>query len=290
MRNYEVDIGTMKCLRYLLPLHLSLKELSFHNAGMSSGTISLLAATLPLCVSIFKLQIDYNPLSDPTIFSKFLAANMPARTLSLRGNGLRNLGACAVADAIAWNTWTLTLNLFDNQIGDKGGAAIFSRLRYNVMLKSLSLSKNKCGDGSFKALLDMLIGSEINELEKAEFIEHASQLIDLNKYIMSGKKLKPKAGALLPPNDEEIPLLENILTVNQVDIIKGNRFIETINLSNNKITDKAARAAIEAFQVRPDLPELGMNASFREMNLSQNGIDNKLGIKLSLASRERVGL
>lgn len=274
MRNYEVDIGTMKCLRYLLPLHLSLKELSFHNAGMSSGTISLLAATLPLCVSIFKLQIDYNPLSDPTIFSKFLAANMPARTLSLRGNGLRNLGACAVADAIAWNTWTLTLNLFDNQIGDKGGAAIFSRLRYNVMLKSLS----------------MLIGSEINELEKAEFIEHASQLIDLNKYIMSGKKLKPKAGALLPPNDEEIPLLENILTVNQVDIIKGNRFIETINLSNNKITDKAARAAIEAFQVRPDLPELGMNASFREMNLSQNGIDNKLGIKLSLASRERVGL
>jgi len=273
VRNHVLDIGTMKCLRYLLPLHITVKELFFHNAGMSHDTVDL----------------DYNPLSDPTIFAKILALNMPARIVSLRGNGLGDAGASAVAEAIASNTWTLSLNLFDNQIGDRGGAEIFNKLRYNIMLKSLSLSKNKCGDESFVALLDTLTGFEMNEQIKAEFLEHKSQLTDLNKYITSGRKSKAKAGAFIHPNNEEVPLLESIFTVDEVEFIKGNSFLEIINLSNNMITNKAARSAMAILDMKPDRsPELRLSAALREMNLSRNAINEELGARLSMASRERI--
>ena len=108
------------------------------------------------------------PAPDPAcVFARFLAENVPARAVSLRGDGLGDGGARAVADALARNTWVLTLNLFDNGIGDAGGAAVVGAARYNTMLKTLSLSNNACGDGTAAAAAATLVGGPVDDAAKA---------------------------------------------------------------------------------------------------------------------------
>ena len=143
------------------------------------------------------------PAPDPAcVFARFLAENVPARAVSLRGDGLGDGGARAVADALARNTWVLALNLFDNGIGDAGGAAVVGAARYNTMLKTLSLSNNACGDGTAAAAAATLVGGPVDDAAKAAHEAALGRLADLNKAIASGKKPKAKPGELRPPARE----------------------------------------------------------------------------------------
>jgi len=284
VRNYTLDIGTMKCLSCLLPLQLRLTEIMFYNLDMSYEAVDLFAGTLPSCVTILKVHLDYNPLDDPKIFAKFLAEDIPARTISLRGNKLGDSGAIAIAEAIAMNTWALTLNLFDNRIGDDGGRSIVDKLRYNVMLKSLSLSRNSCGDEFFASMVRMLVGSEVDEDTRADFTKYASRLIDLNKSITLGKKSKGKPDSR-PLHVEEVPLLEAIITVNDAYYFKGNRILETINLSSNTITKEGAKRAIGHLA---RIPIAGPPPQLREVNLTRNHLNSDQGTELRHAFNNRI--
>ena len=90
----------------------------------------------------------------------------------------------------------------------------------------------------------------------------AGRLADLNKAIASGKKPKAKPGELrpparerarararrggarrtagaprrLPPNVEEVPPLEPLVSAGGADYARGNKALEILNLSNNKIS------------------------------------------------------
>jgi len=251
---------------------MTLTEIVFYNTGMSCEAVDLFARTLPCCTAIVKMTLDYNPLDDPTSFAKFLAENVPARTISLRGNRLGNTGAIAIAAAIATNTWVLTLNLFDNQIDDEGGMAIVNRVRYNIMLRSLSLANNKCGDKCFATLIDTLLTSEVDEKGKIEVAAYASRLEELNKSISSGKKLKAKPSKALPPNIEEVPLLESV-TINQVHFLKGNNILKSINLSNNTISNAGARHAIEALTKKN---VTGLNFELDDFSFDITAVRNKI--------------
>ncbi|KAH8061415.1 hypothetical protein JL722_4032 [Aureococcus anophagefferens] len=261
----------------VLPLHLTVTELVFYNCGMGLEAVELLAATVPRCLTLEKatVAVEYNPLPraeapapdaeapgdeaapapDPAcVFARFLAENVPARAVSLRGDGLGDGGARAVADALARNTWVLTLNLFDNGIGD-AGAPPSSAPRYNTMLKTLSLSNNACGDGTAAAAAATLAAHEAA----------LGRLADLNKAIASGKKPKAKPGELRPPAgagaryDErqragprgaaQAPAERRggaaaraARVGRRRGLRAGNKALEILNLSNNKISDAALAA------------------------------------------------
>lgn len=290
IRNHVLDTGTLKCLICLLPLHQNVTELYLYNVAMSRFAVNLLSTTLPRCVSLMKLHIDYNRLDDPSVFAKILAVNMPARSISLRGNDLRDAGAISLAQALAKNTWVQTLNLFGNQIGDRGGTAIVSKLRYNTMLKSLSLSCNACADGTFIGLLDTLTGCEISGETKADYHRYASRVTELNKLIASRKKTKAKSTEEIPPNVEEIPALRSIFTVDQVDFFPGNHVLEMVNLSCNDITDKGASLAIKRLSRQSvcGLESQPLPQSTWEIMLANNQIRQDLGGSLSHSYSNRI--
>lgn len=312
VRNHVVDVGTAKCLSCVLPLHLTVTELVFYNCGMGLEAVELLAATVPRCLTLEKVAVEYNPLPraeapapdaeapgdeaapapDPAcVFARFLAENVPARAVSLRGDGLGDGGARAVADALARNTWVLTLNLFDNGIGDAGGAAVVGAARYNTMLKTLSLSNNACGDGTAAAAAATLVGGPVDDAAKAAHEAALGRLADLNKAIASGKKPKAKPGELLPPNVEEVPPLEPLVSAGGADYARGNKALEILNLSNNKISDDGARAALAAFSREPvDGLDFKLAAAVREVNLTRNGIDDDVGVELARVSEDKVVL
>ncbi|KAH8044499.1 hypothetical protein JL721_12829 [Aureococcus anophagefferens] len=190
VRNHVVDVGTAKCLSCAPPRGASHPGAAagpapraqaccapphgpgcvFYSRGMGLEAVELLAATVPRCLTLEKatVAVEYaaarraprrtrrrpatgRARADRRASSPGSAENVPARAVSLRGDGLGDGGARAVADALARNTWVLTLNLFDNGIGDAGGAAVVGAARYNTMLKTLSLSNNACGDGTAAA-------------------------------------------------------------------------------------------------------------------------------------------
>ena len=263
-----------------------------YNAGMTAEAIELLATTLPKCATLEKVHLEYNRLPEnPQLFAKFLAENVPARSVSLRGNCLRNSGAIAVADVLARNTWVLTLNLFDNNIGDEGAAAILTKARYNTTLKTLSLSNNKGGDDALHALVTTLVGGPIEDPAKAEYNEHATRLLDLNKAISTGKKPKAKPGELPPPNIEEVPLLENLVSVDGVDYARGNRILEIVNFSNNKVTNTGAVDVVALFN-RDSIDGLDFkfSKSVREVNLTRNSIEEDAGLRLAAVSDDKIVL
>mmetsp|Transcript_13049 Transcript_13049/g.40201 ORF Transcript_13049/g.40201 Transcript_13049/m.40201 type:complete len:352 (+) Transcript_13049:121-1176(+) len=289
VRNYVLDIGTLKCLSCVLPLHKTMTELFLYNAGMSNQAVDLLSTTLPRCTSLVKVHLDYNPLEDPSVFAQILAVNMPARSVSLRGNDLREAGAVAVARALAENTWIQTLNLFGNQIGDRGGAEIVNKLRFNTMLKSLSLSRNACANETLIGLVDTLTGSEVSVDAKAEYHRYASRLTELNKCIASGKKMKTKYGEDIPPNIEEIPLFGSIVTVDHADFVTGNRVLEMINLSSNEVTEDGASLAVKKLSRQPAGGlEFELSKSTWEINITNNPIEHERGVKLSRVCRDRI--
>ena len=74
------------------------------------------------------------------------------RSLSLKGNGIRDPAASRIGEELASNSTLATLNLYRNKIGDAGGSAIFQALRLNRTLRSLNVGQNQIGDDSVKGL------------------------------------------------------------------------------------------------------------------------------------------
>ncbi|KAK7230469.1 hypothetical protein SO694_00174013 [Aureococcus anophagefferens] len=116
VRNHVVDVGTAKCLSCARrAAHRTRGRRRTRRRAGRRGGVQPAAARRGAAPDAEAPGDEAAPRPDPAcVFARFLAENVPARAVSLRGDGLGDGGARAVADALARNTWVLTLNLFDD--------------------------------------------------------------------------------------------------------------------------------------------------------------------------------
>jgi len=147
------------------------------------------------------------------------------------------------------------------------------------------------GDGALQALVSTLVGGPVDDSAKTEYNEHAVRLADLNKAISTGKKTKAKPGELLPPNIEEVPLLENLVSIEGIEHTKGNQILEIVNFSNNKVTNTGAIKAVALLNREPvEGLDFKLAKSVREVNLTRNSIEDNVGLQLAAASDDKIVL
>jgi Ran GTPase-activating protein (RanGAP) involved in mRNA processing and transport len=139
----------------------NITTLSLYNAGLNELALKALEEGLPAS-TIAHLRLDYNPLDDSTegvqaLLKSFTGPTSKLISLSLRGNGLTDGGAKALAEGLKGNLCLQSLNLFGNAIGEEGGGAIAEALQTNTQLGNLSLASNALttkGLHSFKRLFE----------------------------------------------------------------------------------------------------------------------------------------
>lgn len=154
MRNFEVDKTTVRLVMEALARSSDVDTLNFHNAGLADASMAILAECLPQ-TSVRCLSLDYNntppPPSPPTPqvaptktgsteeeeagddavstcsassslrnFVDFVREGSKVKALSLRGNGIGDDEAVALARVVEGNTVLCSLNLFGNAITDVG--------------------------------------------------------------------------------------------------------------------------------------------------------------------------
>ncbi|KAH8091629.1 hypothetical protein JL720_5941 [Aureococcus anophagefferens] len=295
VRNHVVDVGTAKCLSCappahrtrgrrrtraaragVLPLHLTVTELVFYNCGMGLGAVGL-AATV---------AVEYNPLPraeapapdaeapgdeaapapDPAcVFAWFLAENVPR--VSLRGDGPAT-AARAPSRTRSRATRGSSRSTSSTTASATPGGAVVGAARYNTMLKTLSLSNNACGDGTAAAAAATLVGGPVDDAATAGRHKRAN--------FPTSKAPIAAMFHSLPPNVEEVPPLEPLVSAGGADYARGNKALEILNLSNNKISDDGARAALAAFAAPALSRRARAGGRARDAGEPVDGLDFKL--------------
>ncbi|EGD78054.1 hypothetical protein PTSG_08933 [Salpingoeca rosetta] len=85
-----------------------------------------------------------------------IANNTCGEIADLDDDGLGDIGARAVAEALKDNTCLKTLFLHNNSIGDEGAVTLAEMLKHNTTLERLDLSENSIGPEGAVALAEML--------------------------------------------------------------------------------------------------------------------------------------
>jgi hypothetical protein len=217
------------------------------------------------------------PPPPPSPFAALLGAYCRLTSISLRGNAIGGASsdqagdthASQLAAALRGTPTLLALSLFSNGIGDADGAALGGALRFNGTLAALDAGANELGDGA-AAAFGAAFGSFDAQLEQRAELEEAhaaaAEVLDGGGGgggDAKGKKAaKPKKGAPEPEAGLVMPAAEEDGTC------AGNRCLQTLNLSSNRISGAGARAMVEAMPLEggKGLPQLNLVA------LHRNGI------------------
>ncbi|CAM9674308.1 unnamed protein product [Scytosiphon promiscuus] len=263
LRNYVVDLTTLRLMMEALKGSSNVDTLIFHNAGLTEASFAVLADGLQH-TTVQCLGLDYNtPRSRTTSsalpcvtkaeagkepegavlstcpspgrsFPSFVREGSKLKALSLRGNGIDDIEAVALAEAVEDNTILGALNLFDNKITDVGAAAFAATLRINTVMRGLSLARNLLTSISAEAFGLLLAGGyEVlaPELEKRATAEEA--IAAQNKIAQDAMKKKKDARL-----ETRLPL-STVVVQNGADgvgraIAGGNRSLAALNLAENR--------------------------------------------------------
>ncbi|CAM9108971.1 unnamed protein product, partial [Hapterophycus canaliculatus] len=263
LRNFAVDLTTLRLVVEALKRSSTVDTLTFHNAGLTETSFAILVEGLEH-TSVQCLGLDYNtppsptplpassllkrtgtgnkpegavlsPLSSPKRnFAGLVREGSKLKALSLRGNGIDDIEAVALAEAIEDNTMLGSLNLFDNKITDVGAAAFAATLRINTVMRGLSLSRNSLTSASAQAFGLLLAGGyEVlaPELEKRATAEEA--IAAQNKIAQDAMKKKKDAKV-----ETRLPL-SAVIVQNGADgisraIAGGSRSLAALNLADNR--------------------------------------------------------
>lgn len=104
--------------------------------------------------------MDNNPISKPIYHVLLYEENSNVQYLSLRNNGLNDIGiqylSCALGELKRANTKLFSLNLNSNSISDEGARYLAKALRTNRTLLVLNLANNQIGDKGAMALAEVI--------------------------------------------------------------------------------------------------------------------------------------
>jgi Ran GTPase-activating protein (RanGAP) involved in mRNA processing and transport len=106
-----------------------------------------------------ELSLDNNPGVSETLWASLFVDDSFLRVVSLRGNGITDVGAKGIANALKTNRTLFSLNLFDNKIQKTGAEYFGETLKANSTLQTLSLGKNNIGDDGLLSLITVFISN-----------------------------------------------------------------------------------------------------------------------------------
>ncbi|EGD79552.1 hypothetical protein PTSG_12997 [Salpingoeca rosetta] len=178
-----------------------------------------------------------------------IANNTCGEIADLGRDGLGDIGARAVAEALKDNTCLKGLALWDNSIGDEGAVALAEMLKHNTTLTGLDLWRNSIGPEGAVAL--------------AEMLKHNTALEQL--FLMSNR-IGPEGAAALAEMLKHNTTLEELYLNNNsmgdegavalAEMLKHNTTMTWLDLNNNSIGDKGAVALAEMLKHNTTLEEL----------------------------------
>ncbi|CAN0122932.1 unnamed protein product, partial [Phaeothamnion confervicola] len=235
IRNLVVDAASLKIYLHVLSHTSRITTLDFFNAGISAEGVRAIADALPI-LPCSTLKLDYNPLKsweqeDQDASPRFALLVRPSllRTLSLRGNGITDSGATAIAAALEDITLPLaSLNLFDNAIGDAGAAAIADSLKINGILAGLSLSRNRLGPAAAASCEALLTGYILDEPVRTKRATADERIAAANKAVADAAKKKKSAAPVPMP-----ALAAATVRPDGTAFVRGTRTLAILNLGNN---------------------------------------------------------
>lgn len=144
-RNFAMDSVTLAATLQALRSSPGISALEFHGAGLSAASVRALVDSLP-ATAVSSLSLDFNAglAADSSLAANADGADLPPgqrqehaapvfaglvgggsrlRALSLRGNGIGDEEAAALAERLQEDTALCSLNLFHNAVTDAGWVA-----------------------------------------------------------------------------------------------------------------------------------------------------------------------
>lgn len=215
-------------------------------------------------------------------FTKILAKNSTLTELNLpyRGEAIGDLGAIALADALASNVALRRMFLYHCNIGEEGVKALANSLSTNSSLDSLNLSGNSIDDEGIKALADTLTqNASITSLDLSgnPFGNHG--LAFLAESLKNSSSLKRLSLGSIPMDTQAVEDLTRCLRENSTlesldisnttmgndgaralsELLAANTPLNSLTLAGNRIGDAGAEALFDAITQNTNLTALDLN-------------------------------
>lgn len=192
LEKYEID-GTEKSIR-IPPTTIADADELGNQIGywlLKNTTLTSLDVAGPLPLSIPKTDQGINDIGAIGI-AEALTINTSLRILGLGCNAIKDSGALAIGNALNNNSTLMDLTLNQNEIGQGGAQGIGIGLKYNSALKRLDMRANKIGNVGAIVFGDVLSVNTILEelfLDSNEIgvegIRHISEGLEKNKHLQS---------------------------------------------------------------------------------------------------------
>jgi Ran GTPase-activating protein (RanGAP) involved in mRNA processing and transport/tRNA A-37 threonylcarbamoyl transferase component Bud32 len=224
---------------------------------------------------------------------------IPARCteIDLDNNAISNIGAAALADALAGNTLVTTLRLASNQIGDRGAAALARRVKSNAVITVLSLADNPVGPKWTDAIGWLVANAGVRSVARCSgsgIFSEASGACQCSGLDVLGTGLTC-SGVVCTADDFELAAFQdggtNALVIPsrciEVDLhnsslfdddvaalawaLMNNTLVTRVGLGSNEIGDGGAASLVNLFAV---------NTAIAAVDLSDNRIGNEGAARL----------
>jgi Ran GTPase-activating protein (RanGAP) involved in mRNA processing and transport len=148
-----MSVCTCVCVYvYIYRSHDALTQLM--TAGILPAGATALSTSLTKNQSLVSLELSYNALEDQGTQSIAQALDQCAiKTLGLTSNGLTDVGAAHLAEALERDNCALTsLSISNNNISDIGATRLAEALSVNVRLETLYVEENAIGPAGMDVL------------------------------------------------------------------------------------------------------------------------------------------
>jgi hypothetical protein len=162
---YRFDDFSFRILCFVLKPS-GLKQLVFNNCALETRKIEVLARTLE-GAKVSSLQVDWNPIEEPTQFALLAGPEIRVQSLSLKACVMENDGFGRICEALKQNTSVKQLDLYGNNISDLKKLA--EMLGVNRTLGGISLCCNRIGDQELEPLVGAVGKIRLNAEEAEDY-------------------------------------------------------------------------------------------------------------------------
>eukprot|EP00756_Hemistasia_phaeocysticola_P000313 Hpha_TRINITY_DN10216_c0_g1::TRINITY_DN10216_c0_g1_i1::g.35066::m.35066 len=207
--------------------------------------------------TLTKLHLQASSATDVSVGSlaDSLRANTVVTSVDLRGNLIEAPGAHAIAECLTVNTKLTSLDLSDNGISSLGCVALVEALKCNNSITSLSVDGNALVNAKDRAQLQTLVtlNQKPPDLKAAVLAVRSGgpRIIDLSY----DPRAQCQAGG--SPAEQLDCWAAEVLA----EALVGNRTVEVLNMCDQHVADRGARAFAEMLRRNEKLDRLNLFAN-----------------------------
>jgi Ran GTPase-activating protein (RanGAP) involved in mRNA processing and transport len=271
-------VGNLLDKAYLCRLDLSHNNIQ-HLENGCAAIGRLLSLPTP---SLMYLKLDWNNLglNGAQGLAQSLRFN-PLLELSLNHCGLRGPGMDIIANALKDDNGSLTLYIQGNDIKDSGGIHVGNLLKANESIQELDLSNNGIKARGAKrlfsglkqnsALIILILDNNPGLVLRSKERESTIPLHGLRAAITENNQSKLMELSLCDLSIPDFPEMQDLFGKAIMNLIDGLCRLEVLRLARNSIRTSAVRFIFQS---------IGINFHLKQLDLSNNNIDDEGGIKI----------